>query len=141
MIIATMPDSDLNLCPEGLHPGHLTAVEDLGDSKTLEGRSVQKVRFTFGVRAGADAATYVVTRVYTVSLHEKSSLRKDLQGWFGRRLSADEEKGGINLEALKDQPVQVYVKRVTKNDRDYANVEGLAPAAATVPDLKDIQFG
>jgi hypothetical protein len=66
-----------------------------------------------------------IGKLYTLSLHEKANLRKDLEGWRGRAFTAEELKG-FDLFNLAGKPCQVSVVHVRKNDRTYTNVVSVA---------------
>lgn len=70
---------------------------------------------------------------YTPSLHEKASLHKDLKKIFGRNLTADEVKDGIELEDLVGRPVQVLVTNEEHQGKVYARIGHIQPDKTATP--------
>lgn len=75
---------------------------------------------------------FVVSKTYTMSLGEKSTLRKDLENWRGQKFS-DKELEGFDITKLLGHPCMVQV--VHSEDGKYANVSGVSkiPKGMTVP--------
>jgi len=63
-----------------------------------------------------------ISKTYTLSLHEKAKLRKDLQSWRGRAFTADELKG-FELENVVGKPCLL---NITQNG-EYSNIDGINP--------------
>jgi hypothetical protein len=68
----------------------------------------------------------LIGKLYTLSLHEKATLRHDLENWRGRSFTGTELVNGFDLFKLAGQACQVTVVHVTRNDRTYANVTSVA---------------
>jgi len=70
---------------------------------------------------------------YSLSLHEKSSFRRDLKAIRGRDLTAAEEKQ-FDVEAvLLGFPVQIIVMHEAKEDRVYAKISLIKPDKSDAP--------
>ena len=68
-----------------------------------------------------------VARVYTLSLHERAALRKDLESWRGRKFT-EMELDGFDLEKLLGVNAQVAVTHDLGDDGTiYANVSTVVP--------------
>ena len=68
-----------------------------------------------------------VSKSYTVSLHEKASLRKDLVAWRGRDFTPEEARA-FDVSKLLGAYVLINVTNsVGNNGKTYANVAGLSP--------------
>jgi len=76
------------------------------------------------VQAGPVNETFEVTRRYTWSVHEKATLRKDLDNWIGP-LTPEQLAKGVDLDKLVGKIAQVQVVHVVKGDRTFANVDGV----------------
>lgn len=63
---------------------------------------------------------------FTLSIHEKSSLRKFLKGMFGRDLTK-EELAGFDTESLIGRNVNLVVVHVVEGDKVYANFASCTP--------------
>jgi len=87
------------------------------DNKFKEGEKVHKVLLYWMMsECMEDGRPFLVTQIYTLSLHEKANLRKDLESWRGRPFSEEELKG-FDLERLIGVPALVNVIHVkSKND-------------------------
>jgi len=84
----------------------------------------------------ADGRPFVVSRRYTASLHEKASLRRDLESWRGRPFT-NEELAGFDVKNILGKPCMINVVHNTaKNGNTYANVRSVAaiPKGMTIPD-------
>lgn len=66
------------------------------------------------------------SKMYTLSLHEKANLRKDLESWRGRSFTA-EELAGFDLQKLLGVDCQIQVIHKKKDDKTYANVSLVIP--------------
>lgn len=67
-----------------------------------------------------------ITKGYTVSLHEKSGLRRDLASWRGKDFT-DEEAKGFDVSKLIGAYCMVNVTTSETNGKTYSNVAGLTP--------------
>jgi len=70
---------------------------------------------------------------YSPSLHEKSSLRRDLKKIRGRDLTAEEEREFRLEEILLGFPVQLIVTHELKGDRTYAQISFMQPDKSAHP--------
>ena len=127
-IIAKEPESSFTPCPEGLHHAVCVDVIDLGMLQTNWGDK-HKVRIVWQVEEeNTDTGRrFDVRKQYNLSLHEKATLRKDLEGWRGRKFTRD-ELTGFDLEKLLGANCQVQVVQdITEESRVYANVQAIVP--------------
>lgn len=69
----------------------------------------------------------MATKRYTLSSGKKANLRKDLEGWYGRKFDDEElkESGGFIVEKLLGRPANLTL--VHSADGKYANVAAIAP--------------
>ena len=81
-----------------------------------EGEMVHKVLLYWMLsECMEDGRPFLLTQIYTLSLHEKSNLRKDLESWRGKTFTEEELKG-FDLERLINVPALVNVIHVKSND-------------------------
>jgi hypothetical protein len=130
-IIATVGDSkSFAPAPAGVHQGVCVDVVDMGLMKVEFGDAVKeqhKVRIAWQVdELMEDKRRFIVQKRYTLSLHEKSSLRKDLESWRGQPFT-DEELKGFDLEKLLGVNAFLNIVHVVKDGRTYANVASIMP--------------
>jgi hypothetical protein len=75
----------------------------------------------------ADGRPFSVSKTYTWSMHEKATLRKDLEAWRGKAFVDDDFEGpnAFNTKKLLGAPCTLTVTHTTKGDKTYANVASL----------------
>lgn len=76
-----------------------------------------------------------ISKSYTVSLHEKAGLRKDLAAWRGRDFTDDEAKG-FDVAKLLGAYCMVNVTTTEANGKTYSNVAGLTPLPGALKNAK-----
>lgn len=76
-----------------------------------------------------------ISKSYTVSLHEKSGLRKDLAAWRGRDFT-DEEAKAFDVSKLVGAYCMVNVTTSETNGKTYSNVAGLTPLPGALKNAK-----
>jgi hypothetical protein len=135
-IYAREPESKFTPCPEGLHQAVCVDVIDLGSVLTAWGDK-PKVRVIWQVEE-IEAATnqrYEVRGMYTLSLSEKSNLRKHLESWRGKKFTPLELRG-FDLEHLIGVNCQIQViHNISDDGRTFANVQAIVPANPKAPKL------
>jgi len=67
---------------------------------------------------------YTVQKRYTLSLHEKASLRKDLESWRGRSFTPLELEG-FDVETVLGVPCLLNVIEQKRDGETYANVASI----------------
>ena len=141
-------ESTFKLPPSGSHLGRLYRVIDLGTQKIEWQGAIKmqrKVMFSFELHGEDndgqplttnDGKPLMISKRYTMSLGEQSTLRKDLESWSGRKLTADELLG-FDVSKLLGK---FAMCNVTHNDRDgktYANLAGLSQVPAAIKKLPE----
>ena len=76
-----------------------------------------------------------ISKSYTVSLHEKAALRKDLASWRGKDFS-DEEAKAFDVSKLLGAYCMVSVTTSENNGKTYSNVSGLTRLPSALKDSK-----
>ena len=76
-----------------------------------------------------------ISKSYTVSLHEKAGLRKDLAAWRGKDFT-DEEARGFDVSKLIGAYCMVNVTTSETNGKTYSNVAGLTPLPGALKNAK-----
>ena len=135
-IIAKRPESNYTPAPEGLHHAVAVDVIDLGVLQTNWGDK-HKVRLVWQIEEenAETGRRFEVRKQYNLSLHEKATLRKDLEAWRGRKFT-DEELKGFDLEKLLGANAQVQVVQdISEDGSIYANVQAVVPAPKNVAKL------
>lgn len=78
-----------------------------------------------------------IKKSYTISLHEKAAMRRDLASWRGRDFTEEEAKA-FDVSNLIGAPCMLSITESESNGKTYSNVSGISrlPAAlkAAMPD-------
>lgn len=78
-----------------------------------------------------------ISKSYTVSLHEKSLLRKDLAAWRGKDFTEDEAKA-FDVARLMGAYCMVNVTHSETNGKTYTNIAGLTPIPGALKNAKPV---
>jgi hypothetical protein len=135
-LMARRPRSTYTAAPEGLHTACCVDVVNLGIVQGAYGAK-HKVRIVWQLELVDEehGRRFDVARVYTLSLHERAALRKDLESWRGRKFS-ELELDGFDLEKLLGVNAQVQVTHDLSDDGTlYANVSTVVPPIKGAPKL------
>jgi len=104
---------------------------DLGTQQTDyqgETKTARKVLLAFEIldteTRRDDGEPYVLSKRYTMSLHEKAALRKELASWRGRDFTPEELRG-FDLRNILGKECFISVVEVTKADRVYSNIASI----------------
>lgn len=76
-----------------------------------------------------------IRKSYTVSLHEKASLRKDLASWRGKDFT-EEEAQAFDVSKLMGAYCMIGVTHSESNGTTYANVSSIARLPSALKDAK-----
>ena len=153
-------NGDFKTVPPGAYIGRCYSLIDLGTQLTSGqyGEKLQhKIRIAwelFGEDEDGKPLTIAIdgkempltiSKNYTVSLHEKAGLRKDLAAWRGKDFTEEEAKA-FDVSKLLGAYCMVNAQESTTNGKTYTNVAGLTPLpgalknAKPAPVHKDIIF-
>ena len=128
-IMAIKPQSNgtYTPAPEGVHDAVCCDVADLGVVETTwqgETKSQHKVRIVWQLATKMeDGRPFSIGRRYGLTLHEKSSLFRDLKTWFGKA-----PPDNFDLEKLIGQNCQIVVVHNERDGSTYANVQSVLKA-------------
>lgn len=129
---ATKPASNFTPPPAGMHVARCYRLIDLGTQpKTFQGQSkgeARKIMAGFellGDDRMDDGRPFTLSKSWFLSMHEKASLRRDLESWRGRAFTADEEGSfdvskllgaycilNVTEEAGADGQVRTFIKSI-----------------------------
>jgi len=141
-LLARRPSRSYTPAPEGLWSAVAVDVVDLGLLPTAWGAK-PKVRIVWqlDVIDEANNRRFDVARVYTLSLHERSALRKDLESWRGKKFTEAELSDGFDLEKLVGVNAQIAVTQTISDDgRSFANVSSVVPPVKGAPRLVPLAY-
>jgi len=74
-----------------------------------------------------DGKPCLLIKRYNLSMHEKSTLRKDLQAWRGKPFASDAEAEAFDIEKVIGVSGIGNVSHNRKGDQVYANLDSLMP--------------
>ena len=136
--------------PAGVFIGRCYSLIDLGTQMT-DGQYGQKMQHKirigwelFGedeqgqpltVEVDGKEMSMTISKSYTVSLHEKSSLRKDLAAWRGRDFTEEEAKA-FDVSKLIGAYCMINVTTSETNGKTYSNVAGITPLPGALKNAK-----
>lgn len=141
---------DFKKVPPGAYIGRCYSLIDLGTqlSSGQFGEKLQhKIRIgweLFGddedgnpltVNVDGKEMPMTISKSYTVSLHEKAGLRKDLAAWRGRDFSEEEAKA-FDVSKLLGAYCMVNCTHSETNGKTYTNVAGLTPLPGALKNAK-----
>jgi hypothetical protein len=107
--------------PEGVWSAVCVDVVDLGMVDSQWG-SKHKCRLVWEISERMeDGRPFLASKQYSVSLHEKASLHKDLKSWRGKAFTAEELKGW-DLERVIGAPCQLVITHEEKDGMVYGNI-------------------
>lgn len=123
------------IAPVGMHVARIYQIIDLGTTEQggQFGGKKRKVQIIFELPLEMaifdpekGEQPYYVRGMYTLSMHEKATLRKDVQSMIGKSLTDDEAKK-FNIFTLLGKECMVNVIHRTSGDKTYANVQTITP--------------
>lgn len=127
--------SNRQIAPEGTHIARCYQIIHLGTTEqggNYPGKK-NKVQFLFELplekavfNEDKGEQPYYVRSVYTLSMNEKSLLRRDVSAWVGKKLT-DEQAKSFDVFSLLGKTCMVNVGHVTKGENTYVNIMSIAP--------------
>lgn len=127
LIAKSSGGSSITPLDEGVYVGICTWLIDLGEQRNQKFDKVShRVIFMWDivgetVRINDKEESRTMNREYTLSLHERSGLRKDLQAWRGKAFT-DEELEGFDVANVLGVPCQIQVVHEERNGSTYARI-------------------
>lgn len=139
--------------PAGVFIGRCWELIDLGtqtnETGLYAGKSDHKIKIGFELFGEEEDGTpltimvegkgempLTITKDYTVSLHEKANLRKELEAWRGKPFTEEEAKG-FDVSKLIGAYAMVNVTHKTNaQGKVRANISGLSPIPSALRNAK-----
>ena len=136
-LIAKQSETDINFekAPEGNHLAVCFSVIDLGiQTVDFQGVTSQKRKIRLSWELPQELMSegeykgrpFSISKNYTLSLHEKSVLYKDLISWRGRAFTKDELAGFDVFNVLGASCMINVIHTTTPDGKTYANVASVA---------------
>lgn len=137
-IIATNTSTARELTPAGNHIARCYQMIEIGTVNEIimnKSQILHKVRIgwelpleTKEFKEGEGEKPFSISQEYTLSMHEKANLRKDLKSWRGRDFTEEEAKS-FDITKLLGVPCMINVIHVQSKDGNkvYAKIAGVTP--------------
>ena len=144
MIVKSEGNSIIPQLEPGVYTGIASAIIDLGiQENSMFGNKQRKAIIVWNivgetVTVNDEELPRVMSKEYTMSLGDKSTLRKDLEAWRGKAFS-QEELQGFDLENILNTACQLQVNEQEKNGRTYTNIASIMalPKGTTIDKLEE----
>lgn len=136
--------------PAGMYVARCYSLIDLG-TQTTNGqygeKQQHKIRIGFElfgedeegqpltVEVDGKVMPMTINKSYTVSLHEKASLRKDLAAWRGRDFTEEEAKA-FDVSKLAGAYCMVNATTSETNGKTYTNIASITPLPSALKNSK-----
>lgn len=143
MPLVAKDSGDFVTVPAGMHLARCYRIVDLGTQRSEymgKEKYLPKVMIQFEVHGEDDRGNPLLTqdgrplsiaKSFTLTLAEKSTLRKDLQMWRGRDFTADELRG-FELKNVLGAWAMLNVTHTESNGKTYTNIAGINPVPANM---------
>ena len=129
---------DFQPAPAGVHQAVCVDVVDLGMlDVTWQGQTKRQHKINVAWQIAEDredGKPFLVFKRYTLSLHEKAGLRKDLESWLGRKLTRDDEHG-FDVESMIGKNCLLNITHNDSGEKVYANVSSVNPLMKGMPPI------
>lgn len=143
MPLVAKDSGDFVTVPAGMHLARCYRIVDLGTQRSEymgKEKYLPKVMIQFEVHGEDDRGNPLLTqdgrplsiaKSFTLTLAEKSTLRKDLQMWRGRDFTVDELRG-FELKNVLGAWAMLNVTHTESNGKTYTNIAGINPVPANM---------
>lgn len=131
--------------PEGVYVAVPYSIVDIGEQFSERfNNSLRKVMITWElpqelIDVQGELKPRCISKEYTLSLSEKSNLRRELESWRGKKFN-DEELLGWDLKNILGKGCQI---QILHNDKGYANISAIMslPKGTKIdPPINDIVY-
>lgn len=138
-LTASNSGGNFEMAPQGVHVARCFKMIDLGTQETeFQGqkKSQHKVMLGWellGEDRMEDGKPFSVAKRYTVSLHEKAQLRKDLEAWRCKQFTPEEEALFDLTKVIGAYCMLNIVHETGKNGNEFANIASIMPLPKGMP--------
>jgi len=128
----------------GVYTALSSAIIDLGNQTSEKFQKTQRKFMMLWnivgetVEVNGETLPRTMTKEYSFSLNEKSTLRKDLQAWRGK-VFTEEELKGFNLLNILNKACQLQIILEEKNGKQYNNIASIMalPKGSQIEELSN----
>lgn len=144
MIVKSEGNNPIPNLEPGVYTGQALAIIDLGLQENQMFKNKQRKMIIIWQIVGEtitvkdEELPRVMSKEYTMSLGDKSTLKKDLEAWRGKVFSQDELQG-FDLENILNTACQLQINEQEKNGRTYTNIAAIMalPKGTTIEKLEE----
>ena len=130
-------DKDYETVEPGLHQAVCSHFLPMGLEETPWGDK-PKIALCFELADKMkDGRPFMLTKMYTASLHKKANLRKEMESWRGKTFTEDQLKG-FDMEAVVGANCYLNISHNVKDDKTYTNINGIMPLPKGIPAIKAV---
>lgn len=143
-------ESNFKKVPPGVYVARCYSLIDMG-TQVSEGqygvKEAHKIRIAFEIFGEDDAGQpltidmdgkmmpLTISKTYTLSLHEKAGLRKDLAAWRGRDFTKEEAEA-FDVSKLINAYCMLNITTSENNGKTYTNIAGITPLPQALKNAK-----
>jgi len=147
MIKAKVKESNREKVPSGTHIARCYSMIHVGTvtwEYQGEVKETDKVRLAFEIPAEmrefkpGEMEPMVISKEYTLSMHEKANLRKDLESWRGKTFTEAEARDFDILNLIGVSCSLGVIHKESKNGKSYADISSLSGVPKGVKSEKGI---
>lgn len=128
----------------GVYTAISSAIIDLGNQTSEKFQKTQRKFMMLWnivgevIEVNGENLPRTMSKEYSFSLNEKSTLRKDLQAWRGK-IFTEEELQGFNLLNILNKPCQLQILLEEKNGKQYNNIASIMalPKGSQIEELSN----
>lgn len=138
--VATKPQSNYTPPPAGMHVARCYRLIDLGTQpKSYQGKPTGEARKIMaswellGDERMDDGKPFTISKSWFLSMHEKASLRKDLESWRGKPFTAEEEHSFDVSKLLGAYCLLNVVQEAGADGNTYTQIKAITPLIKGMP--------
>jgi hypothetical protein len=138
--VATKPQSNYTPPPAGMHVARCYRLIDLGTQpKSFQGQSKGEARKIMaswellGDERMDDGKPFTISKSWFLSMHEKATLRKDLESWRGRPFTAEEEHSFDVAKLLGAYCLINVIQEQGQDGNTYTKIGAITPMLKGMP--------
>ena len=129
-IVKSEGNTSIPKLENGVYTAISSMLIDLGGQRSLLDNNVRRKFMIIWdivgefIEVNNEKLPRVMSKEYTLSLNEKSNLRKDLQAWRGQAFT-EEELNGFDLLKIMNKPCHLQIINEEKNGKTYNNISAI----------------
>lgn len=138
--VATKPQSNYTPPPAGMHVARCYRLIDLGTQpRSFQGQSKGEARKIMaswellGDDRMDDGKPFTISKSWFLSMHEKATLRKDLESWRGRPFTAEEEHSFDVSKLLGAYCLINVIQEQGQDGNTYTKIGAITPMLKGMP--------